>query len=137
MKITIETIPHLEQRYNTCGDWVFDSDGNLTIRVSDTGNWRYGACLALHELVEALLCKSSGVTTEQVDVFDINWKPFGSFEEPGEDPRAPYFAEHNQAVLIEQQVFDFMSDGAEPEDWTLYESTLAELQTLWVKANMK
>jgi hypothetical protein len=127
MKITIDFIPHLEQRYNTCGDWVFDQNGDLAIHVSETENWKWNSCVALHELVEALCCKANGVTTDVVDAFDINWKPFGSFEEPGEDPRAPYFAEHATAVLHEQQLFDFMFEGAEPVEWEMYEAKLMEL----------
>ena len=43
MKITIDTIPHNQQRYPTVGDWAFDSNGNLIIAVSDLGDWRYNA----------------------------------------------------------------------------------------------
>jgi hypothetical protein len=127
MKIFIETIPHEDQRYNTCGDWVFNKDNSLTIRISETANFKWNCALILHELVEALTCRANSVTTEQVDAFDLTWKPFGSFEEPGEDPRSPYFAEHNEASLIEQQLFDFMSDGAEPDEWDSYEAKLEEL----------
>lgn len=127
MKITIDFIPHLEQRYNTCGDWVFDQVGDLSIHVSETGNWRWNVCVALHELVEALTCKADGVTTEEVDAFDVNWKPFESFEEPGEDPRAPYFEQHSVASFHEQQLFDFMFP-TEENGWEDYEAKLEELQ---------
>lgn len=34
MKITIETIPHNQQRYPTCGDWQFLNSDELAVRVS-------------------------------------------------------------------------------------------------------
>ncbi len=129
MRITIDFIPHLEQRYNTCGDWIFDRDGfgdDLTIRVSETGNWKWNVCIAIHELVEALACKANGVTQEQVDAFDLGWKPNFGFEEPGEDPRSPYFTEHSVASLIEKQMFDALIPDVSTE-WELYEARLEAL----------
>lgn len=137
MKITIEFIPHLEQRYNTCGDWVFSESGDLSIKISDTGVNKWNAALAIHELVEAITCKADGITTEMVDQFDMSWTPFGSFEEPGEDPRAPYFAQHNEATMIEQQLFDFMSEGGEPEEWNEYEAKLEEFEKEYAAKNSK
>jgi hypothetical protein len=134
MKITIEFIPHLDQRYNTCGDWSFARNGigsdlqgdDLSLKISETGNWKWNACILIHELVEALACKANGVTQEQVDSFDIGWKPNFGFEEPGEDPRAPYFTEHGVASMIEEQLFDaLLVDPANA--WTAYEKKLAEL----------
>ena len=74
MNINIQTIPHDQHRYPTCGDWLLDESGNLQIRVSDMGNTDYEALVALHELVEVLLCKKRGITTEQVDVFDKQYE---------------------------------------------------------------
>ena len=105
MKITIETIPHKNQRYETAGDWIFDSSGDLTIRVSDLGDWRFNALIGLHELVEVLQCKHDGVTQEAVDAFDIafekNRAPDNE-DEPGDDPKAPYQRQHNLATGIER-----------------------------------
>jgi hypothetical protein len=96
MNINIQTIPHGEHRYPTCGDWWFGADGTLQIRVSDMGNADYESLVALHELVEVLLCKKRGVTTEQVDEFDKQFEEdrshgmHGPEDEPGDDPDAPY-----------------------------------------------
>ena len=56
MKITIETIPHNTHRYPTIGDWQFlpakEGELNLSIKVSDMGDWKLESLIALHELVE-------------------------------------------------------------------------------------
>lgn len=105
MKITIETIPHAQQRYKTVGDWEFDSDGNLSIKVSKLSSWRLEALVALHELVEVILCKHHGIPQALVDDFDIefekNRQP-GDNSEPGDDPHAPYRCEHCSATGFER-----------------------------------
>ena len=67
MNIHIETINHKDQRYDTAGDWFFDLSGDLYIKVSDTTNWKYNALIALHELIEVLLCKDRIITTDDDD----------------------------------------------------------------------
>lgn len=104
MNITIETIPHDQQRYPTCGDWTFDEKGDLTIRVSQLSDWRREALVAVHELIEVLLCKQRGITQEQVDKFDKEFeanRSEGNEDEPGDDPSAPYRKEHFFATNIE------------------------------------
>src|SRR5882762_2975119 len=59
MRIVIEIIPHKDQRYPSVGDWQFDEQGNLSIRVSHSQH-KYDACLIMHELAEALLCGFTG-----------------------------------------------------------------------------
>jgi hypothetical protein len=92
MNVTIKIIPHSEQRYDTCGDWTFDENGDLEIRVSSMGNWKFESLVARHELDEALLCKARGISQQAVDAFDLNYG--GDYEETGEDPDAPYHVEH-------------------------------------------
>lgn len=101
-KITISVIPHTQQRYDTIGDWKL-TGSSLRISVSDTGDGRANACLAIHELVEALLCAARGISTDVVDEFDIRG-PGASLDEPGDDPRAPYYNEHQVATLIENHL---------------------------------
>ena len=93
MIITIETIPHASQRYDTVGDWIWEDENYLRIRVSSMGRRRYAALVAVHELVEALLCWERGITTEMVDTFDKAFeagRPEGNEDEPGDDPTCPY-----------------------------------------------
>ena len=124
--IHISTIPHSMQRYNTAGDWEFPSDDdnrpvmNLNVKVSVTSDWRVAACVAVHELVEALLCKNNGINTEQVDKFDTEVGI--ALEDPGDHPEAPYQREHCIATAIERiLVAEF---GMK---WADYEAALEEL----------
>ena len=130
MKISIETIPHHLQRYDTCGDWVFEHETNiascvesirdnkplpeleeiLKINISETGNEDSNFLIAVHELIEAYLCKKAGITGEQVDQWDMNFKSEG---EPGDDPYCPYRNEHTIASYIEVQTARYL--GISPE----------------------
>lgn len=111
MKIEIETIPHQAQRYPTPGDWFFTNlvgEGEiLHIRVSKLSDWRREVLMAVHELIETVLCKHRGITQEQVDKFDMDFekrRAAGILEEdaePGDDPAAPYRKEHFFATNIE------------------------------------
>ena len=114
MNITIKTIPQKEQRYETIGDYWFirkespPTNFNLEIRVSETGNWKYEALVAIHELVEVLLCKDRGISEPDIMAFDKAFeakrKPDDKDSEPGDDPAAPYGKEHRFAENIERLV---------------------------------
>lgn len=124
MKITICTIAHQQQRYDTVGDWILKDD-ELNIYVSKLYDWRMEALIAIHELVEALGCRVDGVTTEQVDEFDKN-RPAGLADEPGDDPKAPYFPQHQFATSIERQAARFFR-----VNWTDYSNRCDE--QVWSK----
>lgn len=111
MNIIIHTIPHANQRYETPGDWqILDGGNTIQINVSDLGDWREEALIAVHELVEVLLCKSNDITTEKVDDFDKKFEekrkqmPELTDCEPGDEPNAPYVFEHCIATGIERQL---------------------------------
>lgn len=57
----------------------------------------------VHELTEAILCRSDGVTAEQVDAFDM--LHLGE-NEPGENPAAPYHRHHVAAGAAERALAD-------------------------------
>lgn len=84
-------------RYHTAGDWVFLGD-ELAIEVADTGDWRYNCLLAIHELIEVLLCTSEGISQKTVDRFDFAHQ---DDDDPGSDPKAPYARQHLVALGIE------------------------------------
>lgn len=125
MKITIETIPHETQRYPTVGDWLFEPNGDLTIKVSELGDWRYNSLVALHELVEVLKCKHDGVGQKEVDAFDIafeiNRKPDDD-SEPGDSPDAPYKKQHCLATGIERIMAAELG-----VDWKTYDDAVMSL----------
>ena len=105
MKVIIKTIPHKKQRYETCGDWFRDKKGNLIINVSDMGDDRYAYLVAIHELVETLICEHDGIKEKDVTAFDIAFeKKSGpdSTDEPGDDPDAPYVRQQCIATAVER-----------------------------------
>lgn len=109
MNIRIEFVPSKDQRYDTIGDWYFDAAGDLVIRVSNDDPFfpteDEQVLVALHELVEVLLCRKRGITQDMVDEFDMRGagaeycKEEGT--EPGDHPEAPYRREHRFAMIVE------------------------------------
>lgn len=123
MRIRVETVKHQQQRYETCGDWLFDKDGNLVIYVSELGDWRYEAMLAVHELVEAILCKDRNIPEEDVNGFDVGHP---ELEDPGLDERAPYHKEHMIADSIERALCQHLGLS-----WNAYEKSMEKLFGTW------
>lgn len=124
-KVSISVIPHGEQPYPTVGDWRFDDDDCLKIRVSDMGNWKYEFLVALHELVEVTLCKDRGITEREVDEFDKAFeakRKQGDDSEPGDAPDAPYRLEHFTATNIERLMAVELG-----VDWAEYEKAVNAL----------
>ena len=105
MNVKIVTIPHEEQRYPTVGDWVVNGD-NLYISVSKMSDPRYELLVAVHELVEVLLCKERGIPQELVDKFDMEYEAsrseWDATSEPGDAAGAPYKKEHFFATTVER-----------------------------------
>jgi len=122
--IELSSIPHHEHRYETAGDW-FTKDNVVQVRVSEIGNWKYEMLVAVHELVEAMLCWHDGVPEEMVDQFDTDFeknRPQGDHSEPGDDPRAPYRKQHFIATNIERQLAVELG-----VDWQEYERAIEVL----------
>lgn len=112
-RIVIDIIPHKGQRYKTLGDWCIEGK-ELVIRVSDVGNFFYSILIALHEVIEAVLCIRSGIRQQDVDEFDIEYEktrgsgvaPCGCKhkDEPGDDLHAPYRIQHKSALRVERYI---------------------------------
>jgi hypothetical protein len=119
MRVTIQTIPHEAQDYSTCGDWTWGGDNRLDIFVSETGNREYNLLIALHEFVEAILCKRRSITEDKVTAFDVSHPELA---EPGDDPKAPYHREHIEASCIEILFGNFLE-----VDWKDYANTVNAL----------
>ena len=98
--MTIEAIKPSGMRYRTAGDWFFSKifGDRLCIQVVDTGNWRYNCLVAIHELIEVLLCTNAGISQKLVDRFDFAHE---DEDDPGSHPEAPYQKEHLIAMGIE------------------------------------
>jgi hypothetical protein len=120
VRIVIDSIAQSEQRYATCGDWITSPHSpSLAIRVSRLEDKREMWLVAVHELVEALLCEHAGVTSDQVDAFDLKFEGDG---EPGDDPAAPYHSQHATATAIERILAEQLG-----VDWDEYGRHIEEL----------
>lgn len=117
-EIVIRFIPQAQQRYDTCGDWQL-IDGILKIDVSQMADWRHECAVAIHEAIEAIACTANGITQEAVDAFDMG--PGADLDEPGNDPAAPYHAEHMVATEAEKALIAAMGIA-----WAEYDAAVGD-----------
>ena len=127
---SIRSVEHSKHRYETVGDWFTDDAKVTHIEVSNMSDERYEILVAIHELVEKVLCDKAGITEKQVDEFDMNYdyeyksssidKQMDS--EPGNDPRAPYHKQHRIADVIERLLAIELD-----VDWNKYEEEINSL----------
>lgn len=125
MKINIETIPHESQRYETVGDYWYDEQGVLQIRVSDMGNTKYERMVVIHELIEQSLTEWAGITEEQIMEFDLKFeekREEENVDEPGFDNNAPYLVQHTFATSVELGMCALAGIS-----WTDYDNTVINL----------
>lgn len=121
---SVMSIPHKHQRYETCGDWSLYRD-SVQVTVSQMGDWRYEALVAVHELVEALICRHRGISEFEVTRFDKAFeaqRKDGDKSEPGDDPASPYRREHQFATRVEKMLAEELA-----VDWNAYERAIEEL----------
>lgn len=118
MKITLEVVPHNQQRLGMIGDWFFEGE-DLVVRVTDLGDWRFNFLIARHEMDEAILCKHHGVTAKQVDEYDLD-NPHNGSSNFADNPFAPYYTEHNDALAAEWIMSRLLN-----VDWMEYEKRMA------------
>lgn len=124
MRVIINTIPNNQQRYPTVGDWEWDGD-KLTILVSSMDNWRYEMLVAFHEMAEALICKHRGIAEPDVTAFDMQFEKArkdDDVSEPGDDPSAPYYKEHQFSTCVERLLALELD-----VNWKHYDSTVENL----------
>jgi hypothetical protein len=128
MKIIIEFIPHSLQRYETVGDYFYDENGDLNIKVSDLGDEYMNRLVVLHELIEEAITKKRGITETEIMKFDLLFEEEAKYgkhpeiEEPGRDKRAPYRNEHIFAEIMERLFAQEMEI-----DWTDYDKEVMSL----------
>jgi hypothetical protein len=131
-KITIQTIPHSEQRYPTVGDWITEEEGSapgtVEIKVSSLEDDRMEFLIALHELIEWFLAKEHSVPAKAVTAFDEwfeadrePWQAIGILE-PGDAPTCPVYNEHRFASAIERLLAHELN-----VDWREYERAVNTL----------
>lgn len=129
MQVHIHTIPHEKQVYPTVGDWRFNDAGDLDIYVSKMSDWRYEMLVAVHELVEVLLCKQRDIPQASVDDFDIAFEKIREQfsetigdQEPGNMVSAPYYHEHQLATSVERLLAVELG-----VDWDTYDAEVGSL----------
>ena len=125
MDIRLHDIPHEQHRYETVGDWKV-ADGKLSEVLASTMQPEdYSFLVALHELVEGWLCVKRGITDEAVTTFDEAYeekRQDGDTSEPGNDPAAPYYREHQFATQIEKLMAKELG-----VDWDEYDEMVCSL----------
>jgi hypothetical protein len=107
MEIHIKTIPHSRQRYETVGDYWIDRQGVIQIRVSSMRSEISEQLVAIHELVEVVMCKWRMMDIKEIDKFDKEFeaqRKEGNLDEPGFDPKSPYRNEHAIATAVELMI---------------------------------
>lgn len=128
MEIHIKTIPGDRQRYDTVGDYWYDHEGVLQVRVSDMGNEFYEKMVIIHELIEEALTKKRGLTEPEIKDFDEAFERARAMglrteeEEPGFHNDAPYLREHTLATSVEM-----MMCALAGESWADYDRTVMSL----------
>lgn len=127
--LLIRFIDHIDQRYETCGDWEVGAEGYHKISVSRVQPLKYSYLVAVHELIEMLLCMERGIPQYIVDDWDIAFEKKRlrfprkmKDAEPGDNPAAPYFKEHQFASKIEKMLAKELKIN-----WREYEEAISSL----------
>lgn len=108
MNIKILSVPQDKIRSNQIGDWWYFGNGNCLIHVLESLSLEAQLAVAVHELVEAVRCSHHRVSDDAVCRFDDQYEAerkkgqHGEDDEPGDDPRSPYRAEHQDATFVER-----------------------------------
>lgn len=119
-RITINFIPHNDQRYNTVGDYF--QSGQITetiINVSEMDP-RLERLVAIHELIEMTLCNDAAISIKEIDAYDMG--PGKDSDEPGFDTACPYRIQHAIATSVEMMLAAMMNIN-----WLDYEKYLEKL----------
>jgi hypothetical protein len=124
MEIKAKSIPGNEQRYETAGDYTFHADNTVNISVSHMQKVDYEFLVALHEIIESWLVKMRGISEPEIMAFDIAFNESGKAGEPGDDPEAPYYREHQFATAIEKLMCNEMGIR-----WCDYDNAVESLFT--------
>ena len=96
--ISIETIKHEKQRYDTAGDYLQYNKYLWCFYISKMDNIDYEFLVLIHELIEWRLTQKRGIKEEDITKFDIE----SGSDDPGALKNAPYHKEHMFATRIEK-----------------------------------
>lgn len=122
MRIHIEPLAYKAIRNRQVGDWQF-RNGDLYIQVAAELTDAEQACIGLHEMVEALLCRAAGVEEAAVSEWDKSFEAARSPAvkmEAGDHPHAPYHPQHTFASELERRFHAALC-------WQLYDTRINSL----------
>ena len=122
MNITIKIVDPKDMRPEVDGnDWFWETNGDLQVQIAPMSDWRYEVLLAIHETVEAIMCKHNSVSQQSVDAFDTEYDKTHTTDcNAGDDPQAPYKREHCFATAVERILCAELD-----VDWKTYDDELA------------
>lgn len=109
MRLPRITIQQGSPRNSQCGDWAEDEYGDIYITISPMARDSYVA-VAIHEIIEKLLCDRARVEDGAVTKFDYKFERERAMglqyedAEAGDDHRAPYREQHQAATFVERAV---------------------------------
>lgn len=108
MEIRIKTLSNDKMRIpGSAGDYWYDDEGVLQIRIVDLGDEFMEKMISIHEMVEEALTKKRGLSEPDIQAFDEYYEQRRKMglvpedSEPGFDPNANYKNEHAFATGIE------------------------------------
>lgn len=104
LRVVCKAIEQKDQRYATVGDYWTEPDGTEQIRSSRFPDWRMEVLVMLHEFVETMLCRQRGIPEATIKAFDEAFEATGEDGEPGDQPDAPYWREHQFATYVERSM---------------------------------
>ena len=102
-KISIDIVKSALVRYPTLGDY-YSINGEDVYTITAMPQDGMTLAIAVHELVEFMLCQRDGVREKSITDFDISFETGRCHGEPGDDPAAPYRKQHQAATSVERAV---------------------------------
>ena len=108
--ITLKSVPLSQIRCSAWGDWQILEDGSILALVRDDMYEESQIAVAIHEAIEAYLCKKHGISDESVVAFDGQYEKerlvgkHPEDTEPGDAEDSPYRLPHQAATCVERAV---------------------------------
>jgi hypothetical protein len=129
-EINIRVIPHSDQAYRTVGNYWYDKEGILQIRVSDMKNPKYHMLVILHEIIEQFITENDNPPIEEKTITDFDLfyeksRDLGlvpELSEPGFSHESPYRKHHTISCGIEMVLAALVG-----VDWLEYDKAVNEL----------
>lgn len=132
MQIYAYTQPYSKMRYPTIGDYKYKLGQEwFKFFIAKTGKIDFDMAVFQHEFFEAFLCWKHGIKEEDIIKFDLMFEEekkqgfHNEDDEPGDDPRAPYYHEHQGATAMEKMFLKLTNNK-----WKDYCKTLEQMEVI-------